>query len=445
VGKVVLSKRTVDAFSCPDGRKDALLFDAKVTGFALRATSTGNKVFILQYKRDGRVRRLVLGEYGTITSEQARSLAEQERGMVKAGKDPRADRLEVVRAERASRAAADIQKATEAFTFKAMIQQWHDEHLVPNRSPAYAGEALRALKVSLPGWQASPAGSITAGEAGQVFQQLGASAGPGAARHAFRYAYAAFSWAEKRQLVSDNPLRKAVQPTKAEERDRALTDAELGTVWRASAGLGHPYSALVRILILTLQRRGEVVGMKWEELSPDLSLWTMPAGRTKNRKRHIVHLAPEARAIIGAQPRFADCPLVFTTTGKGPIRKFSQVKRRLDANATAERREAGMRPAELPPWHLHDLRRTGVTGMAAIGILTDVADRILNHQATSSTGGVKGVYQVHAFSAEREEAMRAWASHVLRIGAAGPPPGTAGRRVSAGGSDNVVSLAARRK
>jgi integrase len=156
-------------------------------------------------------------------------------------------------------------------------------------------------------------------------------------------------------------------------------------------------------MILTLQRRGEVVGMRWDELSPDLAIWTLPASRTKNRRRHIVHLASEARAIIGSQPRFADCPLVFTTTGRGPIRKYSAAKKRLDGLAAAERREAGIRPAELPPWHLHDFRRTGATAMAALGVLSDVADRILNHQASSTNSGVKGVYQVHAFSAEREE------------------------------------------
>lgn len=390
--KVVLSKRTVDAFACPPGRKDALLFDAKVTGFAVRATTAGNKVFILQYKRDGRVWRLVLGEYGTITPEQARSLAEQERGAVKAGKDPREERLAALRAQRTARIELERQTSAEAFTFKALAKQWHEEHLLPNRSAAYAAEALRALKVSLPNWQAKPASAITSADASDAFLSIAQDAGPGAARHAFRYAHAAFAWAEKRELVPDNPLRKAVAPEKGKSRDRALTDAELGTVWRAAGALGHPFSALFQVMILTLQRRGEVVGMQWSELAPDLAVWTLPASRTKNRKRHVVHLVPEARAIIGAQPRFADCPLVFSTSGRSQISGFSVAKRRLDTLAAAERREAGTKPAALPAWHLHDVRRTGATAMAALGVLSDVADRILNHQASSTNSGVKGVY-----------------------------------------------------
>ncbi|WP_431284957.1 tyrosine-type recombinase/integrase [Humitalea sp. 24SJ18S-53] len=441
--KVVLSKRTVDAFTCPPGRKDALLFDGRLTGFAIRATAAGNKVFILQYKRDGKVRRLVLGEYGSITVEQARGLAEVQRGAVKAQRDPREDQLAAARARRASREAADRQAEADAFTFAAMTQQWHDEHLVPNRSPAHAAEAMRSFSRSLPDWQARPAASIESAEASERFQRI-ATTKPAAALHTFRYAHAAFAWAVKRQLVPANPLRTAVTPNKPKHRDRALTDAELGAVWRACGALGHPFAALFRTMILTLQRRGEVSGMLWDELAPTLETWTMPGARTKNSARHVVHLAPAARAIIGVQPRFADCLQVFSAAGSGPATGFSKAKRRLDELVEADRKKAKIRPAKLAAWHLHDLRRTGATAMAAMGILPDVADRILNHQASSTSSGVKAVYQVHSFGAERAEAMERWADHVLAVAGVDPPApdGLAETKPTAG---NVVQLATRRR
>lgn len=56
--------------------------------------------------------------------------------------------------------------------------------------------------------------------------------------------------------------------------------------------------------------------------------------------------------------------------------------------------------------------------MARLGVASDVADRILNHQASSTNSGVKAVYQVHSFATERETALKAWAEHIMDVGKA---------------------------
>ncbi len=90
-------------------------------------------------------------------------------------------------------------------------------------------------------------------------------------------------------------------------RDRALSDAELGEVWRATGTLGWPWAAYLRFLVLTLQREAETAGLAWAELSPDLSTWTLPAARTKNGRPHQVQLAEPARALLAGLPRLAAC------------------------------------------------------------------------------------------------------------------------------------------
>lgn len=412
---VQLSKRVVDAFTCPPGRKDALLFDARLTGFAVRATSAGRKVFLLQYKRAGRVVRLVLGEYGALTVEQARALAEQARGRAAGGHDPKAEIRDAERAAEEARLEAERQAKAAAFTFEDLADRWHGDHLEPNRSPGYAAEAKRALKGSFPGWLRRPAGEIVSKEVTERLERLRQSSGPAAALHAFRYGHAAYAWAQRAELVAVNPFAKALAPEPLDSRERCLSDEELGSVWRASQQLGHPFAGLVGLLILTLQRRGEVSGMVWAELAPDFSEWAMAGARTKNKRAHIVHLAPEARAIIAAQPRFKDCPYVFSTAGKAKVSGFSKAKSRLDALIKADRRKAGLKPVQMAPWHLHDLRRTGVSTMARLGVPADVADRILNHQASSTNAGVKKIYQVHDFGEERAEALRRWARHVAEV------------------------------
>jgi hypothetical protein len=84
----------------------------------------------------------------------------------------------------------------DAFTFKDMVRRWHDEHLLPIARLPMQPRHYGLSRFSLPSWQALPAKSLTSAEASERFYLLGQRAGPGAARHAFRYAHAAFAWAE---------------------------------------------------------------------------------------------------------------------------------------------------------------------------------------------------------------------------------------------------------
>src|SRR4051794_39700898 len=143
--------------------------------------------------------------------------------------------------------------------------------------------------------------------------------------------------------------------------------------------------------LLTLQRREEVAGMKWSEISPDLTTWTIPAGRMKNHKAHDVHLSEPARKILRSIPRTNGCDFVFTTNGRTSSSGFSRAKSVLDARI-AERNGG----ATMPQWHLHDFRRTGVSKLADLGVDSIVADKLLAHKPTR-LAGVASVYQRHAF------------------------------------------------
>jgi integrase len=91
------------------------------------------------------------------------------------------------------------------------------------------------------------------------------------------------------------------------KRERVLTEDEIGEVWRAAGDAGSPYGAIIRLLILTGQRRGEVAGMTWAELSDDLTSWTLPGERTKNGVAHVVPLsAPASNLLRGLLPNDAN-------------------------------------------------------------------------------------------------------------------------------------------
>ena len=92
---------------------------------------------------------------------------------------------------------------------------------------------------------------------------------------------------------------------------------------------------------------------------------------------------------------------VFTTTGRTAVSGFSKVKRRLDEIVSK-----GMK-LEVPPWRLHDLRRTFATNMQRLGVRFEVTEALLNH-TSGARSGIAGVYQRHDWGPEKKEAIRLW-------------------------------------
>jgi len=240
------------------------------------------------------------------------------------------------------------------------------------------------------------------------------------ARRARAYGSALYGWAVKRDLVTVNPFGLVAVDSREKRRDRVLSDVELGEIWRATEGLGWPWTHYFRFLLLTLQREAETAGLSWSEISLDGATWHLPGNRTKNGKAHLVHLTAPAREIVQAAPRIAGSDLVFTTTGHSPVSGFSHAKVRLDDAIAVTRAkvatEAGVDPVPFNPWRLHDFRRTGVTILAGLGVRWEVADRVLNH-STGAISGVAAIYQRHEFLEERKAALELWAAHVLTVSA----------------------------
>jgi integrase len=235
-----------------------------------------------------------------------------------------------------------------------------------------------------------------------------------AANRTLKETVAFFRWAHGADLIEGDPPTKNVKKAgKVAERDRVLTDAEIAKFWTATDQMGWPFAPLLKILLLTGQRKEEVGQMAWAEIEGDV--WTIPASRAKNGKAHAVALSPQAMAIIEVMPRTG--PLVFSMTDRPPV-AYGNAKAKLD-------RFMG---DGVPHWIIHDLRRTATTHMAELGIPPHVVDKILNH--TSGTiRGVARIYNKFEYVTERRAALAAWGRKVETI--VGPDDG----------ADNVVPMA----
>jgi integrase len=219
-----------------------------------------------------------------------------------------------------------------------------------------------------------------------------------------------FGWCAERDIIGTVPTDRIRSPHPEVKRDRVLTEEELRYVVRAVDCEQSIFRPLIRILLLTGQRRAEVAGMLWSELRDlecDKAWWEIPGQRTKNKHTHLVPLSRTVRDLLLQLPRVGD--FIFTTTGETPVSGFGKMKARLDARIYSMRQSDGL--GQLPPWTLHDLRRTLVTVMnEKLGIAPHVVEAVVNHASGSAKAGVAGVYNRALYLEDRRRALNAWES-----------------------------------
>ncbi len=386
-----LTERNIASLACPAGRRDRMAFDDKQAGLGVRVTSSGGKNFLVQYTRAGVKGRISLGSCAAISLAQAREAARAIMGDVAKGRDPAVERKQAA-------AQARRTEAHEALTLDALLDEWAALRLA-HRRQSYAVEAIRALRRSFPKHLSLPAADLDRPSVVRVLDVLAKNGKIAMACRTAAYGRTCYQWAVKRGALETNPfLNMPLSPVA--KRDRVFSDAELAAIWQAADGPGS-FDAIVRMLILTGQRRGEVAGMTWGELDDDLSTWIIPSSRAKNGVAHVVPLSPHAREFLRSVARHDADRFVFPGV-HGPFNGFGKAKAVLDVDGGV----AG--------WRLHDLRRTMATGLQKLGVRLEVTEAVLNHVA-GSRAGIVGVYQRYDYAAEKRAALAAWGERVAAI------------------------------
>jgi integrase len=394
--------RAVQALASGDvlwdgGHKEA------VRGFGVRR-QRDQATYVLKYRVFGRQRFFTIGPHGSPwTPEKARREAKRLLGLVADGKDPADAKVE------ASLQAADtLRKIADQYLAVAKKKQ----------RPRTHSEVARYLLVA---WKPLHSVSVfkinrrnIAARVADIAEQHGAVS----AVRARTALSTMFNWAIREGLdIPGNPVFGTNRPEQPKSRDRVLSEAELAEIWKA-CGVDD-YGRIVRLLIITAQRRDEVGGMKWPELDTAAERWILPGARTKNHREHILPLVPAALVLL--PPRQTDRDYVF---GNGPRREgdehrgfsgWSKSKAALDARILAVRKKVDADAKPLPHWTVHDLRRTAATVMAdRLGVLPHIVEAILNH-VSGHRAGVAGVYNRARYQAEMRDALERWTQHLLGI------------------------------
>lgn len=410
--KVRLTAERIRQIPTPE-TGETTIWDTDVQGLGVRCLATGVKTFIVIYRagygRAGTPRRFTLGKVEGIRLEDARALALDIRAKVLKGGDP---------AEERKAAAREVKRPR--LTLELALDRYDEDQ--ERRKVVGRVGVLSALRRHL--LSRLPNSLLIDLDRRAVVEAIEALEGddkPGAAQALRSHASTFLKWCADRGLVPANPLQgyRAPRSTRAQriaQPGRELSDAEVGWVWTAagSPNVSDAFGRLLRILILTGQRRTETSRMKWSDLTEDRSLWRIPAQETKNGIAHEVPLPPLARQILNGAQRFKGCDYVFTTGGEVSISGWSKLEKRLRAQIdedAAKRASTDGTPDKMGHWTLHDLRRTFRSGLSRMGVEPDVAEIMLNHRPET----LRAIYDRDPRMAARIDAAERWANHVGAI------------------------------
>ena len=238
--------------------------------------------------------------------------------------------------------------------------------------------------------------------------------GPVMADRTLAYVRKAFNWYATRDDQFNVPVVRGMGRVKPKERarTRVLSDEEIRSIWPVLEEAG-TYGSLVKMLLVTAQRHGEVARMSHGEIDAD-GIWTIPAERYKTKRPNFVPLSKAALELIKRQQKYDDCQYVFPTTAKTPYSRSGKSKAKLDRAVFAAMQAQAKRGAKVEPipnWTLHDLRRTAKTLMVRVGVRPNISERVLGHVIA----GVEGTYDRHSYADEKHDALEKLAAMIERI------------------------------
>jgi integrase len=338
----------------------------------VRVTPSGAKSFVVVTRdRDSRQRWITIGPYPAYTIDAARKRAGEIIRAVREGKSE-PDSFEAV-------AANFIKLHCESKGLRSIVEY---KRLIGRMEHEWTGREFKSLGRA---------------DVSKMLDKVEAQSGPRQATLVLAIFSSMANWYAKRVDDYRSPLVKGMHRGAAVKRDRILDDDELRAVWKRAADNG-AFGALVRLLLLTGQRREKVAAMRWEDI--DGAVWTIPAeDREKGNAGQLV-LPEVALAIVNAQPRYISNPFVLAGAGGSHIRSWSRRKLEFDEKLNG-----------VKPWVLHDLRRTARSLMSRAGVRPDISERVLGHVIK----GVEGVYDRHAYTEEKAHALKALAGLIETI------------------------------
>jgi len=375
-------------------------------GFGLRVSPAGRKTFIFMYRFDGVARRMTIGTYPALTLSEAHELHAKARQKLEKGIDPG---VESVKGKR---------KAREAYTVLELVDDYIERH-AKRKKRSWKEDDRILHKDIIPRWGKRKAGSITRLDVVELLDEVRdraeAIGGRGVqANRTLEIIRKMFNFGVGRSIVEFNPCTVIETPAKENKRDRVLSENEIKIFWSNidKSRMEAETRLLLKLQLVTMQRKGEVVQIEKADIDLNSRWWTQPKEKVKNNQTHRVWLTDIALEIIReAMELSGDSQWLFPG-------RFE------DRHITPQAVSHALRDAQInnpnqklidvfgiPRFTPHDLRRTGATHATGAGVTRFIIGKVLNHVDHSITSR----YDLHEYDSEIQGALETWARKLESI------------------------------
>ncbi len=388
-------------------------------GFTVRVMPSGVKTWLYLYAFDGKRRKMNLGSYPDVTLETARTKFEDARRQVRNGVDP----VSLKEQQKEDRLNAD--------TISDLITEYIEKHAMPHKRGWK--EDKRILEYdALPAWGKRKAADISKRDVVLLLEGIVKRGAPGSANNNFKIIRRMFSFAVQRDILKTSPCIGVSMPAPLIRKDRFLNEEEIKTFWTNldTCHASNEVRRALRLILLTGQRPGEVIGMSSSEI--DGNIWTIPASRAKNKREHRVYLTKTALELIGPLqvldeqtkkvkpkgfifpcPHSAKIQHIENTVPAQVIRRNMSVPVMFKGKPVFDRKgqpvtENLLGVSDFTP---HDLRRTCATFLSKIGFMDEIIDAVLNH----TKQGIIRTYNVNRYEKEIQQALESWERKLTAI------------------------------
>ena len=398
--------------------KRAIIFEHGGRGFGLRIEPSGRKSFFLEYRfgeaEERRNRVLTIGKHPTVSLTEARSIASQSLSQIEQDMDPATQKLTKKITDRKALTVGDlVEEYIEKWAkVKKKERSWKEDERLLNKDilPVIGRKKAKDIRrrdiVLLLDAIVERGATITANRVLAVTRKM-------------------FNFAVGRDIIDASPCVQIPAPSKENRRERYLSEDEIKVFWEKldDAKMSQEIRLALKFLLVTGQRKNEVIGAEWSEFDLKNKWWTIPAEKSKNKLTHRVPLTSTAMEILNALKKSTgQYQFVFASpvghTKRNPERKAgifpilgSAVDRALRNNQTNNLKTKQKNIFNLDHFTPHDLRRTTASMMTKSGVDRLVLKKILNHADREVTA----IYDIYEDDKEKQVAMRTWDRELKQI------------------------------
>ena len=362
-------------------------------GLFIEVKESGIKTWHYRYSLNGKQERLTIGRYPDLSLKEARQVRDESASLVAKGISPKQDKAK-----------------PKGILFKDYGERYLKEVIKKDRKDPY-NMVLCLSNDIYPMMGHIPLDQISIEDIRRTIWRKKEQGYDAAANQVRGLLKRMFDYAMTLGLVPYNPVLAipSRHVHKAKPRDRYLSTNEIRTYYTTllNSRIYRPRKLGLLLSLLTLVRKSELLRAKWEHIDFDSRIWLIPETKADSATGHsremvvymsdqVMEIFKELKAIAGNEP------FVFVGRKSGT---------HISHNAFNTAQKAALALTDLPPFTVHDLRRTASTHLNEQGFNSDAIEACLNHTAK----GVRGVYNKAKYEKERTEMMQKWSNHIFSV------------------------------